>query len=332
MDATTSISMLNRVQELSETGRNAAVVAELGAMPVKELEQSPTLSLLFGVAQGRLGRHSSGKQWVATALETARARGDAAIEARALNVSGAIAFDEGRVDDAAGHFANGLAEAQRQGDRETVGKCSNNLGIIAHLRGEYGRAIGSYTMAMAAYQQVGRRKGVAITLHNMSITYRDERNLAKALETEERAGEEAMSSGDLSLQGLICCGRGEIRLKAGDAEVARLEIQRALAFHREVGDVVREAEDLRALAEALDLMQQPVQAEAMLRDVIARARKLDQSLLTAQAERDLARVLHRQERDAEAGEVARRARDRFESLGAASEVRRLDGFLRELVT
>jgi len=79
-------------------------------------------------------------------------------------------------------------------------------------------------------------------------------------------------------------------------------------------------------------MQQPVQAEAMLRDVIARARKLDQSLLTAQAERDLARVLHRQERDAEAGEVARRARDRFESLGAASEVRRLDGFLRELVT
>ena len=330
LSATSSISMLTRIQELSDTGRNAAVVAELGVLPVHELEKSPTLALLFGIAQGRLGRQASGKQWVAAALELARARGDTAIEARALNVSGAISFDEGRIDEAAGFFNRGLAEAERQGDRVTVGRCSNNLGIISNLRGEHGRAIGSYTMAMAAFQQAGRRRGVAATLHNLAITYLDERNLVRALETEERAAEEASAAGDVSLQALIGCGRGEIRLRAGDAEVARREIQHALAMHRAVGDVAREAEDLRALAEALDLLQQPAQAEAMLRDVIARGRKLNQPLLTAKAERDLARLLHRQKRDDEAREVAGRARERFEGLGAVFEVRRLDTLLREM--
>lgn len=330
MGATAAIGMLNRIQELSESGRNAAVVAELGVVPVEELERSPTLALLFGIAQGRLGRQLSGKQWVLTALEVSRTRGDPAIEARALNVCGAIAFDEGRIDEAAAYFSRGLAAAERQGDRVTVGRCSNNLGIIANLRGEHGRAIGSYTMALAAYQQAGRRKGVAATMHNLAITYLDERNLVRALEAEERAAEEAAPTGDLGLQGLICCGRGEIRLKAGEAEVARLEIQRALALHREVGDVVREAEDLRAMAEALELLQQSTQAEAMLRDVIGRGRKLNQALLTAKAERDLARLLHRQLRDDEAAELAHRARDRFQVLGALNEVRRLDGLLREL--
>ena len=185
-------------------------------------------------------------------------------------------------------------------------------------------------MALAAFQQAGHRSGAAEALHNLAITYLDERNLAKALDAEERAAVEAAAAKDLALQGLICCGRGEIQLKAGEVELARLDIQRALAMHREAGDVVHEAYDLRALAEALDLLQQPVQAEAMMRDVITRGRKLDQPRLIAKAERDLARFLHRQKRDDEAGEAARRAQDRFRALGAVLEVQRLDGLLREI--
>jgi tetratricopeptide (TPR) repeat protein len=323
--------MLNRVQKLADSGRDAAVVAELGALPVHELGQSPTLGLLFGIAQARLGRSSSGKQWVATALETAQARGDSTVAARALNVSGAIAFEEGQVDEAVGYFTRGLAEAERLGDRATVGRCSNNLGIIANLRGLYGRAIGSYTMALAAFQQAARRAGVAETLHNLAITYRDQRNLAKATETEERAADEANAAGDLSLVGLIHCGRAKIRLRAGDADLARVEVNRALATHREVGDVVGEAEDLRTLAGALELLGQPAQAEFMLRDVIGRAERLNRPLLAARAERDLARLLlRRKQTPGAARDLALRARSRFNGLGAVVEVRRLDGLLSEI--
>ncbi|HEY2824767.1 MAG TPA: hypothetical protein VGI83_04410 [Gemmatimonadales bacterium] len=322
--------MVNRLQKLSDSGRSAAVVAELGALPVQELEQSPTLALLFGIAQGRLGRFSSGKQWVAAALDAARARGDSSVEARALNVAGAIAFEEGRIDEAMGHFTQGGAEAERRGDRTTVGRCTNNMGVIANLRGEYGRAIGSYTVALAAFQQAGYRTGIAEALHNMAITYRDQRTLAKALEAEEQAAAEAQAVGATALLGLIFSGRAAIRLWAGEGEVARFEVQRALDLHREVDDAVGEAEDLRVLAGALDLLRETPRAEALLRDVIVRAKRLNRPLLIADAERDLSRLLKRTERAAEAREVAVSAKKGFESLGAVVEVRRLDALLAEM--
>ena len=153
MGGRTSLEMLSTAQKLAESGRHAAVIEQLGALPVQELEQSPTLALLFGIAQARLGQYTSGRQWVARASELAQARGDAAIELRALNVAGNIAFEEGWIDEAASCFTRALAAAEREGDRATGGRCSNNLGTIANLRGQYGKAVGSYTMALAAFQQ-----------------------------------------------------------------------------------------------------------------------------------------------------------------------------------
>jgi tetratricopeptide (TPR) repeat protein len=318
------------VQRLCDTGRNAAVIAELGALPARELETSPTLALLFGIAQGRLGHHGTGKRWVETALGIARSRGDDTIEARSLNVAGAIAFQEGRIDEAVRCFILGLAESERTVDRITMGRCSNNLGIIANLRGDHGRAVGCYTKALAAFQRAGHRAGAAETLHNLAITYRDQRAFARALDAEDRAAEEASASGDLALVALIHCGRGEIRLRTGEVELGRWEIQRALELHREVGDLRGEAEDLLALAAAFELQQQQARAEAILRDVANRARQIGQALLVAQAERDLARLLHRQKFDYEASLLARQARQRFATLGAVAEVGRLDRMLQEM--
>lgn len=315
---------LNTVQKLAETGRHAAVVDYLGALAPEEVTKSPTLALLFGIAHARLGQDDVGKRWVAVALERSRERGDRMVEARALNVSGAIAFEAGRIDEAAQYFTRALAEAERDGDRATVGRCSNNLGIIANLRGDYGRAVGSYTMALAAFQQAGLGTGVAETLHNLAITYRDQGDLSKALESADQAVHEATEAGDLALVAGTQGGRAEIRVLAGDAGVARREIEHALATHRQVGDVVGEAEDLRVLGCVLTELGEVSEAEPTLRNVIDRAEALGRPLLAALAERDLARLLHRLERTSEARELVRRARVRFKQLGAEAEVRHLD--------
>lgn len=332
MNPSASLEMLNAVQDLAEAGRFAVLVERVGALPVYEVEQSPTLCLLLGIGQARLGRHNSGRQWVATALDTARARGDGAIEARALNVSGAIAFEEGWINEAASCFNRGLAAAERQGDRATVGRCCNNLGIIANLQGKYGSSVGSLTMALAAFQQAGHRVGEAETLHNLAITYRDQQEFPTALEAEEQALQAATSVGDLALIARIQGGKAEIHLLTGEPELARLDIQRALAIHREIGDVVGEADALRVLSGSLALIGQPAQAEATLRGVIAQAATLRRPRLGAQAERDLARLLHHLGRNDEAETHARRARDGFEKLGAVIEVRRLEEFLTEVAS
>ena len=322
-----SLEILNQAQQLSETGQHAAVLEYLGGRRDEELEDSPTLALLYGIAQARLGSPAAGHRWVSVALEKSRERGDRVIEARALNVCGAIALERGQIDRAAEYFTHAIAEAEREGNRATVGRCANNLGIIANLRGDYGRAIGSYTMATAAFQQVGLQNGIAEALHNLAISYRDQGDLDAALHTADRALEAATDAENPRLIAQSLGGRAEIRLLLGDVQVARREVEHSLEKHREVGNVVGEAEDLRVLAGVHAAMDQPSEAERTLRDVVSRAEQRQRPLLAAQAERDLARLLYHLSRLDEAAELARTARVRFSELGAEAEARALDDLI-----
>ncbi len=321
--------MLNKAQELASNGQHAKVVDYLSGQPEADVERSPTLALLLGIAHARLGRDADGKRWVQIALDRSRERGDRAIEARALNASGAIALESGRIDEAKENFMRALSEAKREGDHATVGRCSNNLGVIANLRGDYGRAVGSYTMALAAFQQAHLHAGVAETLHKRAITYRDQGDLPRALKTADSAVEEAQAGGNLRLTALTQGGRAEIRLASEDTAIARREIQQVLEIRRELSDVMGEAEDLRVLAGTLAAVDETEEAEDVYRDVIGRAEDHDRPLLAAQAERDLARLLRQSGRVGDAKEQARKARVRFKQLGAEAEVAKLDTLIED---
>jgi hypothetical protein len=121
-------------------------------------------------------------------------------------------------------------------------------------------------------------------------------------------------------------------LLLGDAQFARREIERVLETRRELGDVIQEAEDLRVLAGALAAMEQTADAARMLCDVIERAEEHGRPLLAAQAERDLAWLLHRAGRPSESTEAARKARVRFNQLRAEAEAKKLEELLTAAAT
>lgn len=323
----TSLDDMNRARQLAETGQHAALVDFLSERPREQIEDSPTLALLYGTAQARLGRHADGKEWVELALERSRARGDLAVEAGALNVRGAMALVAGQIEEAAGYFALALSSAERDGDYATVGKCSNNLGIINSMRGLHAQAVGSYTMALAAFQQAGMDRGIAEVLHNLGIAYRDERDLDRALENANQAVEVAAASEDTALSAVARRGRAEIRILAGDTVSARKEMEQAIGTHRDLGDVVQEAEDQRVIASILLSDGQVDEAEELLRNVINQGDTLGRPQLAADAMRDLAHLLRRIDRNNDAREVAHAARALFSKLGSIVEIRRLDDFL-----
>jgi hypothetical protein len=104
-------------------------------------------------------------------------------------------------------------------------------------------------------------------------------------------------------------------------------VDQAIATHRELKDPVREAEDARIKAAALALSGRREEAEALLRDVIARATEHGRPLLLAMAERDLAYLLL-QSGDATGGKAAaQRARSIFQRLSARAEINKLDEVL-----
>jgi tetratricopeptide (TPR) repeat protein len=322
-----SLEPLHEAQALADAGRYADLVTTLGGRPQEELEQSPMLALLCGIAYSRLGRPVAGWQWAMVALSRARVVGNRTLEVRALNVCGAIALERGGINEATHFFTEAQDQAMQDNDMTTVGRCANNLGIIANMQGDYARAVGAYTRAIAAYERARFDRGIAESQHNLAITHRDRGQLDDAMQAAEAAAQAAERVGDPRLTAQAVAGRAEVRVARGEAELAMREAERALAAHRELKDVVLETEDLRILAAAWDLAGKTQSAENLLRQVIDRATDLERPLLLATAQRDLARILTRDSDPVVARRMAQAARAGFERLGATKEIEKLDALI-----
>jgi tetratricopeptide (TPR) repeat protein len=170
----TSSFVVNTAGQLAAAGHHAEVVEYLGAQPASELQDSPSLALLYGTAQARLGRHDEGLRWLDMAVDQARKDGERGVEGRALNARGAMALVSGRLDESADYCTRALMVASLEEDFATVGRCSNNLGIINHLRGRHAESLGSWEIAVAAFERAGAHQGVAECSHNLAITYREQ--------------------------------------------------------------------------------------------------------------------------------------------------------------
>jgi tetratricopeptide (TPR) repeat protein len=319
----TSSLVVDKARHLAAAGHHAEVVACLGARPGSELEDSPSLALLYGTAQARLGRHDEGLRWVDLALDRARKRDEHAVERHALNARGAVALVSGRIDEAADYFTQALMAASRDEDPATTGRCSNNLGIISNLRGRHAEAIGSWEIAVAAFDRAGLLQGVAECYHNLGIAYREQGALDRALAMADRAVAEAEAAGDRTLRAMALRGRAEIRVVRRDLGLARGELDRVREIRRGLLDTVGEAEDLRVGASLLVAEGQMGAAERVLREAIARAEPHGRPQLLAEATRDLAMVLRRSGRNPEAQAAARKSRAVFTRLGAEGEIRNL---------
>ena len=322
-----SLAPLNAAQALADAGLYAELLAYLSKRSPDELEQSPMLTLLCGIAHARLGRVDLGQQWAMVAQLRARMLGDRTLEVRALNVCGAIALERGGISEATYFFTRAQEKAMQDNDMVTVGRCANNLGIIANLQGDYSRAVGAYARAIAAYEKAGYDRGVVESQHNLGITYREQGQLDRALRVAGTALREAERLGDRVLQAQALAGLAEIRVARGEFEPAIRDAERALAVHRELKDAVLETEDLRILAVALGLAGKPQDAEAMLRQVIDRATEHQRPLLVASAQRDLAHLLALVGDVAAAKQMALAARATFERLRAKVETEKLDALL-----
>ncbi len=327
MAAKLTFQMLHEARQLAEAGRYAALVSYCESLGEDLLRLSPTLALLRGIAGVRLGFPEEARRWVRLAFERARERGDRLIEIRALNVLGGINLATGRTGEAEDCFALALAQAYGVRDYATVGRCSNNLGILANLRGSWAQAVGWHTRAVAAFERVGSHRGVAEALHNLAHVYKDLREWERASDAAAQAIQAAELSGDISLVAATICGYADVQRLAGDPLFAVREVEKAIALHRQLGDVMGEAEDLRVLAGALGAQGEHARAEELYEEVIRRAERGGDELMVAEAQRDLAGLLWSLGREGEARAAAGRARTRFSKMAAFAEVRRLDQML-----
>jgi tetratricopeptide (TPR) repeat protein len=310
------------LRALTSAGRYREVLASWLAAPPAEARRSDAL-LLVATASMRLGDVVRAGELAAEAAEGFRLRADQDGRLRALNLQGAVAFEQGALDDAARQFEMARTLARQLGDTLFEAHASNNLASVAHLRGDAVTSLSLYRAALLNYQRLGDRRGTAQTYHNLGLAFRELGVWQDADEATVQALRHARLVEDAALAALAVTGRAELDLARGALDVASRELDRANELATQAGDQIGIAEIGRVRALAALQRDDAAAALSEARTAGGMANEQGSALLAAECAAAEALALRRLGRHDEAETSRRRAEDGFARLGAAGLTARL---------
>ncbi|MBK8005541.1 MAG: tetratricopeptide repeat protein [Gemmatimonadetes bacterium] len=194
----------------------------------------------------RTGQFGRAEQLALTVLADAPI--DGCVQARAANLLGGIAFEQGRLHEAEERFELVLRQGRLIRDGELVARAANNLASIAHMRGKPQLAASLYQGALGVWRRLGHEAGVAQTCHNLALLAREGGAHERAAELAEEAVAAASRTSDVALQSLVRVGRAEAALALSDFAAAHANVECARRLARASGDWLGVADGRRAEA------------------------------------------------------------------------------------
>lgn len=222
------------------------------------------------------------------ALDTARAAGAAAEEARALNDLGLVYAHLGAYEPALEHLLEALR--RHEGEGPPAGGPLNNLGNLYLLHEEPGRAAEFFERARRAYRAAGNAAGEITALGNLGRAHAAQEDLAAARRFHEDAVGLARAVENPAPLAPALTKLGSVLARLGEEAGARTAFREALAvFDRHPGAFRNET--LVALAELHVRQGEPDEAIRLLEAVLGHARAAGDRELEAQAYQGLASAL-----------------------------------------
>ncbi len=270
--APSSDDLLATVRARAAAGAWADVRALL-ASHEGEARVHPELVTMRAEASLRTGNPREAQAWLAETFQGLERSGDRAQLRRGLNLLGVANTELGALDDAEATFDRAAQLGWTDGDELVVARATNNMAAIAHVRGRRDVAVALYALALPAYQRLGSARGLAESYHNLAITLREQEELDRADECEQRAIEYARDASAPALGAMARVGRAEVYLRRGDLVMAEATARLAARELADAGDPIREADALRVAGVACTRRG----------DVAAARQALDRAVSLAQA-------------------------------------------------
>lgn len=321
--------LLSTVRARAAAGEWANVRALL-ASHEGEARVHPELVTTRAEASLRTGNPREAHAWLIETFQGLERSGDRAQLRRGLNLLGVANTELGALDDAEATFDRAAQLGWTDGDELLVARATNNLAAIAHVRGRRDVSVALYALALPAYQRLGSARGLAESYHNLAITLREQGELDRADECEQRAVEYARDAGAPALGAMARVGRAEVYLRRDDPVMAEATARLAARELADAGDPIREADALRVAGVAATRRGDLSAAQQVLDRAVSLARAHGHMLIEAECLRARAeaaavagdRKLARKDLEAAAGLFGRlrasneeaEAQQRLESL------------------
>lgn len=279
----------------------------------------PELVTTRAEASLRTGNPREAHAWLLETFQGLERSGDRAQLRRGLNLLGVANTELGALDDAESTFDRAAQLGWTDGDELLVARATNNLAAIAHVRGRRDVALALYALALPTYQRLGSARGLAESYHNLAITLREQGELDRADECEQRAIEYARDAGAPALAAMARVGRAEVHLRRDDAVMAEATARLAARELADAADPIREADALRVAGVASTRLGNISAARQMLDRAVSLARAHGHMLIEAECLRARADAAVAAGEHGLAREDLEAAADLFRRLGASDE-------------
>ena len=164
----------------------AGVVELLGDLPREELLADPAQAFMLANSARRVGGVDNLLEFARAIAQAARG-GNATVLCEALNLEGALLFEQGHIQAAERTWCDLVEVATSVDEPQFVARASNNLGITAVLSMRLEDAIASFQRAINSFLRLSYPRGLAQSHTNLGIVFREMDHDQNALMNFERA-------------------------------------------------------------------------------------------------------------------------------------------------
>jgi putative nucleotidyltransferase with HDIG domain len=256
-----------------------------------------------------------------TAYEMAITIGDHVTAAEALNARALVHIDQAQWANATAQLTRALELAGSEA--LLVARIEQNFGIIANIQGDFPGARRRYLRSLMRFRQARDEQGCAIAYHNLGMLSADQREWRKADEYFAASLKIAERLGDIPFQASVLLNRSEVHVGLTHYDRAFNDAEQALEIFTRLGNVSGKADAYRSLGIVYREMGMPELAEQRFRAALANATAVGAPLQIAEANRDVALLYIKQERNHEAMTRLTAAHRMFSQLGANADHRRV---------
>jgi putative nucleotidyltransferase with HDIG domain len=256
-----------------------------------------------------------------TAYEMAIAAGEHVTAAEALNGRALVHIDQAQWANATAQLTRALELAGSEA--LLVARIEQNFGIIANIQGDFPAARRRYLRSLMRFRQARDEQGCAVAYHNLGMLSADQREWRKADEYFAASLKIAERLGDIPFQASVLLNRSEVQVGLADYDRAFTDAEQALEIFTQLGNVSGKADAYRSLGIVYREMGIPDLAEQRFRAALANATAVGAPLQIAEANRDMALLYIKQERNHDAMTRLTAAHRLFSQLGATADHRRV---------
>ncbi len=236
-----------------------------------------------GLVYWRMGEYPRARSSLDEGLAAARAAGDRAVVATALNYLGLVAASRGDNLAAQELHQEALDVRREIGDAWGVSWSLNNLGNVALDLGRHAEARTLLEECLTLKRAMGDKAGVAGALNNLGLVALVQGDLPAARALFEQALALMREVGDRFAIASLLGNLAKVATDQGDFEAARPLYDESLTLSREIGDKWGEAASLCSLGLAAMVADDAKTARRCLDECLQLCRGLEERSLTASA-------------------------------------------------